>query len=75
MDIEIKKFQQDIVSYINNSSLPIMVKKLVLKDIYIQIDLVAENAIKEEIIRLQSENKEEKKIIRSVIYVWGNMFG
>lgn len=52
MDLQIKQFQLGLVEYINQSTLPIEVKRLVIKDILLQVEK-ASNELLSKLIKEQ----------------------
>jgi len=56
MDLQIKQFQLGLVEYINQSTLPIEVKRLVIKDILLQVEK-ASNELLSKLIKEQEAHK------------------
>ena len=56
MDLAIREFASKIVNEINNNPLPIEVKRLVIKDIYAQIEKIADGVIMQTV---SQRNKQE----------------
>lgn len=54
----IRRFQNDIVSYINQSNLPVEVKSLVMKNICLQLETEADRAVVTEQHLQQKEASE-----------------
>lgn len=59
MNIEIRSFQDDITNYINQSQIPLEVKRLVIRDIYIQLERVCNDVISQERLMKEQENLQE----------------
>lgn len=63
MNLQIREFEQNIINYINQVNLPIEVKRLAIKDVFYQVDKMAEDAINLEIQRIKLEqNNMEKQL-------------
>lgn len=62
MNLQIREFEQNIINYVNQVNLPIEVKRLAIKDVFYQVDKMAEDAINLEIQRIKQEqlNKEQQ---------------
>lgn len=58
MDLAIKDFTERILGEINSTALPIEVKRLVIKDIYYQVERTAEKVIMQQLL----ERNEQLKI-------------
>jgi len=56
MDLQIKQFQLGLVEYINQSTLPIEVKRLEIKDILLQVEK-ASNELLSKLIKEQEAHK------------------
>ncbi len=56
MDLEIRIFEEELITFINNSPLPIEIKRLCLLEIYKQTELTAQ-----QVINRQSQEQEQKK--------------
>lgn len=56
MNLEIREFEQTIIKYINETVLPIEVKRLVIRDIFNQIEEEANKVLQIEIDNKESEN-------------------
>ena len=65
MNTEIIKFENSLVKMINESILPIEVKRLVIKDVLSQIEAVRSQAIKQE-TELDNKKQEVKPDDESV---------
>ena len=65
MNTEIIKFENSLVKMINESILPIEVKRLVIKDVLSQIEAVRSQAIKQE-TELDKKKQEVKPDDESV---------
>lgn len=61
MNLQIREFEQNIINFINQSPLPIEVKRLVMKDIFYQVDKMADEAINQEIQRIKMEQESQKE--------------
>lgn len=59
MNKSIRKFRDAIIAFINNSSLPIEVVRLVLAEIYAKVCETAENAISQEVADEQSAQPDK----------------
>lgn len=59
MNIEIRSFQDDITNYINQSQIPLEVKRLVIRDIYIQLERMCNDVILQERLMKEQENLQE----------------
>ena len=62
MNLQIREFEQDIIGYINQSPLPIEVKRLIIKDIFYQVSKTADEAVILENQRKEQENQNEQDI-------------
>lgn len=60
-NLEIREFSQAIINFVNQSLLPVEVKRLALSDILSQIEDVAENAVKTELEERVRKEKLKKK--------------
>ena len=61
MDLEIVRLSEKIISVLNESQIPIEVKRYVLKDIYLMVEAKAKEIIMQEKIIMQEEIREKKK--------------
>ena len=61
MDLDIRRLTEKIISDLNESQIPIEVKRYVLKDIYLQVEAKAEEIIKEEQAEEKKKQEETKK--------------
>lgn len=61
MDLTIKEFTERILGVINSTVLPIEVKRLVIKDIYYQVERTAEKVIMQELLKRNEQLKTEAK--------------
>ncbi len=60
MDLEIREFREGLIIFINKYELPMEIKRLVVKEVYGDIDDAANGVIKEQAkSRNQKEDKEE----------------
>ena len=57
-NLNIREFRENIIQYTNRTDLPIEVKRLVFEEIMKQLSEAADNEIKIEIARRDSEKKE-----------------
>ena len=67
MDLQIRQFQLGLVDYINQSSLPIEVKRLVIKDILLKVEKASEDLIsqlikEQEVQKTKEQSNEEATI-------------
>lgn len=60
MDLEIREFSNSIINYINDTPLPIEVKRLVLRDICGKMDVAADGVIKGQIAERERAEKEKE---------------
>ena len=58
MDLEIVRLSEKIISDLNESQIPIEVKRYVLKDIYIMVEAKAKEIIMQEEIREKKKQEE-----------------
>lgn len=58
MDLEIARLSEKIISVLNESQIPIEVKRYVLKDIYLMVEAKAKEIIMQEEIREQKKQEE-----------------
>lgn len=64
MDLAIREFTTQIVNYINSSALPIEIKRLIIKDIYNQVEIKANEIVMQAIQeRNEKINKSNEEII------------
>lgn len=63
MNTEIRKFQDDITGYINQTQIPLEVKRLVIRDIYIQLERMCNDAILQERLMKEQEKQKEQNVI------------
>lgn len=62
MNLAIREFEQTIINFINQSPIPIETKRLVIKDIFYQIEKASDEVIKQEIqIKKEQENKDKEE--------------
>lgn len=59
MNLKIREFKQTLTSYINSVDLPIEVKSIVLEDLSRQVTYLSTEAIKQELVAQEKENKTE----------------
>lgn len=57
-NLNIREFRENIIQYTNRTDLPIEVKRLVFEEVMKQLSEAADNEIKKEIARRDSEKKE-----------------
>lgn len=60
MDLQIKQFQFGLIDYINKSTLPLEVKRLVMKDILLQVEK-ASNELINQLIKEQEAQKTKEQ--------------
>lgn len=60
MDLEIREFTQAIVNFVNNSKLPLEVKRLSLHDICTKVDAATEGVIKSQLAERERAEKEKE---------------
>lgn len=64
MDLQIRQFQTGLIDYINKSTLPMEVKRLVIKDILLQIERASNEfinqLIKEQEAQITKEQSNEE---------------
>lgn len=60
-NLEIREFSQAIINFVNQSPLPIEVKRLALSDILSQIEPLADNAVKAELATRTAEEDKQKE--------------
>ena len=67
MNSTIREFEEGIVMFLNQFDLPVEVKKLVIKDVYMQLDRLANEAINQEMMKKELEAKaiEEEQEIKN----------
>ena len=58
MDLEIRELTSKLVHVLNEYNIPIEVKKYIVKDIYTEIEKLANNIVAQEI---QARNEQQKK--------------
>ena len=58
MDLEIVRLSEKIISALNESQIPIEVKRYVLKDIYLMVEAKAKEIIMQEEIREKKKQEE-----------------
>ena len=61
MDLEIRRLTEKIVGILNDSNIPIEVKRYVLKDIYLQVEAKAEEIIRQEEAEERNKQKQAKE--------------
>lgn len=67
MDLKIREFRENLIKYINSAELPIEIKRLVVKEIYGEIDDCANDIINSQIeARKEQEEKKEGEDAESV---------
>ena len=59
MDLEIRRLTENIINVLNESQVPIEVKRFVVKDIYLMVEAKAEEIIKQE--RAEEKKSEAEK--------------
>ena len=60
MDLEIRRLSEKLVATLNENPLPIEIKRLVLKDIYLQVESKAQEIIEQEKAEEQKKEESEK---------------
>ena len=60
-NLEILEFKQAIISYINHVQLPVVVKEMVIKEIYNEIQQVSHIEVKREFEEKQQQENADKK--------------
>ena len=59
MNLQIREFEQNIIRYINQSNLPLEVIRLAIKDVFYQVDKLANDAINMEIQTMKEQENQE----------------
>lgn len=62
MNLQIREFEQAIISFIHQSDLPIEVIRLAIKDVFYHVDTMANNAINMEIQQKKEQELNKEKI-------------
>jgi len=67
MDLQIRQFQLGLVDYINQSNLPIEVKRLIIKDVLLKVEKASEDLIsqlikEQEVQKTKEQSNEEATI-------------
>lgn len=60
MDLQIRQFQMGLVDYINQSTLPMEVKRLVMKDILLQVEKASDDLIKQLLKEQEAQKTKEQ---------------
>ena len=66
MNSTIREFEEGLVLYINQFNLPIEVKRLIIKDVFYQVDKIATDTINQELLmkkELEAKESQEKQDI------------
>ena len=58
MDLEIREFKNAIVQFVNKSELPMEVKRLCLKEILDEVNIISDETIKAQIVLRNSKENE-----------------
>lgn len=59
MDLEIRRFKQSMVQLINDTNLPLEVKRLVLAEVVSMVTSASDEVIKQQIVESTKENPED----------------
>lgn len=64
MDNTIRNFENTLINYINSVELPIEVKRIVVKDIFTQLEIASDKAIQKqrETLRKSEESEDDKNV-------------
>ena len=60
MDLQIRQFQIGLIDYINQSTLPMEVKRLVMKDVLLQIEKASDELIKQLLKEQEAQKIKEQ---------------
>ena len=66
MNSTIREFEEGLVLYISQFNLPIEVKRLIIKDVFYQVDKIATDTINQELLmkkELEAKESQEKQDI------------
>lgn len=58
MDLEIRRFKQGIIQFINDSTLPLEVKRLVLAEVVNMVTSASDEVIKQQVQQIVESTKE-----------------
>ena len=60
MDLQIRQFQIGLIDYINQSTLPMEVKRLVMKDVLLQVEKASDDLIKQLLKEQEAQKTKEQ---------------
>ena len=66
MNYAIREFEDNLIDFINKSDIPIEAKRLVIKDVFRQVERTAQNVINQELQlmeaqkNIEAQNKDEE---------------
>ena len=60
MDLQIRQFQLGLVDYINQSNLPIEVKRLIIKDVLLKVEKASEDLLNQLIKEQEAQKTKEQ---------------
>ena len=61
MNQQIREFEKGLIDYINQSEIPIEVKRLIIKDVFYQVERTANDVINQEIQLIEAQKKQNNK--------------
>lgn len=64
MDLEIREFRENLIRYINSVDISMEIKRLVVKEVYDQIDKCASDVLKSQIAAREQAEQEQKSEVR-----------
>lgn len=59
MNQQIREFEKGLIAYINQSDIPIEVKRLIIKDVFYKVEKTANDVINQEIQLLEAQKEKE----------------
>lgn len=65
MNQQIREFEKGLIAYINQSDIPIEVKRLIIKEVFYQVEKTANDVISQEIQFMENQKKEAQKNIEA----------
>lgn len=60
MDLQIRQFQMGLIEYINQSTLPMEIKRLVMKDVLLQVEKASDDLIKQLLKEQEAQKTKEQ---------------
>ena len=65
MNSQIREFEKGLIDYINLSEIPIEVKRLIIKDVFYQVERTANDIINQEIQLMEAQKNQKEQEIKN----------